>query len=151
MGLLFWWLIMSHIFRSPCDGSSYKNILKDTEKTASNMEEMMKFRDAANGKAQREKLQEDFLQFYDNEFFPERRSSDYQSPSKDCFHKKGQEFLDASSENRYLTYSVRLYFLALYFNPVTFLSVVCHQFRANLNQFLTIKILLNYCRIHWIN
>ena len=80
------------------------------------MEEMMKFRDAANGKAQREKLQEDVLQFYNNEFFPELRSADYQSPSKDCFHKKGQEFLDASSENRYLTYSVKLNFLALYFN-----------------------------------
>ena len=66
----------------------------------------MKYRDAAYSKAQREKLHNDFLNFYNNEFFPNQRDSSYKSPSKACFHKKGQEYLDSVSENRYLSYSV---------------------------------------------
>ena len=66
----------------------------------------MKYRDAAYSKAQREKLHNDFLNFYNNEFFPTQRDSSYKSPSKACFHKKGQEYLDSVSENRYLSYSV---------------------------------------------
>ena len=70
------------------------------------MEETMKYRDAAYSKAQREKLHNDFLNFYNNEFFPTQRDSSYKTPSKACFHKKGQEYLDSVSENRYLSYSV---------------------------------------------
>ena len=43
--------------------------LKETEKIANNMEETMKYRDAAYSKAQREKLHNDFLNFYTCGFF----------------------------------------------------------------------------------
>ena len=97
---------MSSFSRPSCNGRTSKDALKETERTANNMEEKMKYRDAAYSKAQREKLHNDFLNFYNNEFFPNQRDSRYKSPSKACFHKKGQEYLDSVSENRYLSYSV---------------------------------------------
>ena len=67
---------------------------------------MMKFQAAADCKAQRVKLQDDFLKFYNLQFHGYRSDKNYQNPAKTCFHKKGLELLDISAENRYLTYSV---------------------------------------------
>jgi hypothetical protein len=64
---------------------------------------MMKFRDSANGKAQREKLQNDFLDFNNNAI----------SPTKKCFYEKGYEYLDVSSRNMYVSYVVSTYEKAL--------------------------------------
>ena len=57
---------------------------------------MMKFRDSPNGKAQREKLQSDFLEFNNAGI----------SPTKQCFYEKGYEYLDVSSRNMYVSYAV---------------------------------------------
>ena len=57
---------------------------------------MMKFRDSPNGKAQREKLQSDFLNFNNAGI----------SPTKQCFYEKGYEYLDVSSRNMYVSYAV---------------------------------------------
>ena len=57
---------------------------------------MMKFRDSPNGKAQREKLQSDFLDFNNNAI----------TPTKKCFYEKGYEYLDVSSRNMYVSYVV---------------------------------------------
>ena len=83
-------------FRPSCDGKTKQKILKKAEEVASNIEEMMKFRDSANGKAQREKLQSDFLNFNNAGI----------SPTKQCFYEKGYEYLDVSSRNMYVSYAV---------------------------------------------
>ena len=57
---------------------------------------MMKFRDSPNGKAQREKLKSDFLNFNNAGI----------SPTKQCFYEKGYEYLDVSSRNMYVSYAV---------------------------------------------
>ena len=76
----------------------------------SSLEEMVIFLDPSESKAQREKLQQDFLQFYNSVFFPNEQSNDYQRPTKNCFYKKGYEYLDIASENRYISYTVSTYF-----------------------------------------
>ena len=73
----------------------------------------MKNQQPAECKAQRAKLEEDYLKFYNLQFHSYRSDKNYQNPSKNCFHKKGLELLDIGAENRYLSFGVSAY-LPLY-------------------------------------